>query len=114
MEVVMGDLSAFGTVLAQLFLAATAMVFIFMIVVSLLAVHLVRRVFRSSAVKKANLTVKAQSTMPGPRRDLAQLRLRLHRAVASAKTASSLLQANGPVWFAGWNGLPHLLTLNYA
>lgn len=55
----------------------------------------VRRVRQDRRIGKATLMVQLHGTQPGPRRTLAQCRLRLHEAVTGARSAVTVLHANG-------------------
>lgn len=63
----------------------------------LLARAAYRRVRRDPRWTRTTLLVQEKTSVPGPRRSLFQLRLRLSDAVASAKQAVAVLEAHGGV-----------------
>jgi hypothetical protein len=67
----------------------------FVTAIILLVRAAVRRVREDRRVGKAALTLQLHGTQPGPRRAVAQARLRLHEAVTGAGSAVRLLQAHG-------------------
>lgn len=76
------------------------MVFLFVLIpvlLMLLARSVVRRVRRDPRVARAKLMMQEKKSVPGPRRNLFQLRLRLGDAVASAKHAVAVLETHGSV-----------------
>ncbi len=67
------------------------------LVLFLLARSAYRRVRRDPRVNRTTLLIREKTSPPGPRRSLAQLRVRLGDATTSARAAVGVIQAHGSV-----------------
>ena len=67
----------------------------FVVALALAARAVVRRVRKDGRVRKAALMAQMHGAPPGPRRAVAQSRVRLHETVTGARSAVALLQEHG-------------------
>lgn len=96
-----GVLIADVQTLVTLFMAMAVLFFLLLASIPVIAVLLgraaYRRVRRDPRWNRTTLAVREKCTVPGPRRDLVQLRLRLGDAVASARQSVAVIAAHGGV-----------------
>ena len=88
-DIVTGIVALFGIMLVLLAIIPVVLV--------LLARAACRRVRRDPRWRRTTLLVQEKTSVPGPRRSLVQLRLRLSDTVASAKQAVAVLEMHGGV-----------------
>jgi len=85
------------TVIVALFGVALVMLALIPVVLVLLARSAWRRVRRDPRWVRTTMLVQEKTSVPGPRRSLFQLRLRLAEAIASAKQSVAVLEMHGGV-----------------
>ncbi len=85
------------TLLVALFGVMLVLFVLIPVVLVLLARAAYRRVRRDPRWTRTTLLVQEKTSVPGPRRSLVQLRLRLSDAVASARQAVAVLETHGGV-----------------
>jgi hypothetical protein len=88
-DIVTGIVALFGIMLVLLVLIPVVLV--------LLVRSAYRRVRRDPRWRRTTLLVQEKTSVPGPRRSLVQLRLRLSDTVASARQAVAVLEMHGGV-----------------
>src|SRR5438876_11197609 len=85
------------TVIVALFGVALIILVLIPVFLVLLARSVWRRVRRDPRWVRTTMRVQEKTSVPGPRRSLFQLRMRLADAIASAKQSVAVLEAHGGV-----------------